>query len=294
MKNYSLIAHQDSTELVYNDNNHVTGVSYIPLEKGESILKSHLDHHFVIFILKGKAVISCKHYTSKIVSQDHMTFVSKGGFLEITAHGINTSFLIFGFDEITIRTSESLMDFFSTHGNRKHYVHNTLPVKADMKQIVDRIVSQLRKGRMKNPEICLAWNLELFFTFITYYTKTQVTDFFRPLVSTDMSFRDFVENNYMEVEGNAEKLIQYSGMKRHIFIKEFKQEFGTTPKEWLTQKFRQNLEYYASRPNATTTFVASKLKLTVTRLCQLTRKYYNLTPQELIKASRTRGSQGRP
>jgi len=223
-----------------------------------------------------------------------MTFVSKGGFLEITAHGINTSFLIFGFDEITIRTSESLMDFFSTHGNRKHYVHNTLPVKADMKQIVDRIVLQLRKGRMKNPEICLAWNLELFFTFITYYTKTQVTEFFRPLVSTDMSFRDFVENNYMEVEGNAEKLIQYSGMKRHIFIKEFKQEFGTTPKEWLTQKFRQNLEYYASRPNATTTFVASKLKLTVTRLCQLTRKYYNLTPQELIKASRTRGSQGRP
>ena len=53
MKNYSLIAHEDSTELVYNDNSHVTGVCYIPLDKGESILKSHLYHHFVIFILKA-------------------------------------------------------------------------------------------------------------------------------------------------------------------------------------------------------------------------------------------------
>ena len=282
MKNYSLIAHEDSTELVYNDNSHVTGVCYIPLDKGESILKSHLYHHFVIFILKGQAEISCKHYTSKVVGQGYMTFVSKGGYLEITAHGVNSSFLIFGFDEITIRTSESLMDFFTTHGNKKQYVHNTLPVKADMKQIVDRIVSQLRKGRIKNPEICLAWNLELFFTFISYYTKTQVTEFFRPLVSTDMSFRDFVENNYMEVEGNAEKLIQYSGMKRHVFIKEFKQEFGTTPKDWLTSKFKQSIEHYAGRPNATTTFVASKLNLTVTRLCQLTRKYYDCTPQQLI------------
>lgn len=283
MKNYSLIAHEDSTELVYNDNNHVTGVCYLPLDRGESIMKSHLSHHFVIFVLKGKIELTCKHYNAKTVGEGHMTFVSKGGILQLTAHGVNSKLLIFGFDEVSVRTSESLMEFFTTHGSKKDYVHNTLPIKSDMQQIVDRIVTQVRKGKMRHPEICLAWNMELFFTFITYYTKTQVTEFFRPLISTEISFRDFVENNWSEVEGNAEKLIQYSGMKRGIFIKTFKEEFGTTPKAWMNERFKQRMEHYAGIRKITPLVLAKKLGLTDVRLCQLTRKYYNCTPQQLIE-----------
>lgn len=282
MKNYRLISHEDSSELVYNDHNHVTGASYLPLERNESITKSHLTHHFVVFVLKGKIQISCKHYDNETVDEGHMTFLSKGGFLHITAFDTDASLLFFGFDEVTIRTSETLMDFFTSHGNKKDYIHNTLPVNADMKQIVDRIVLQVRKGRIKNAEICQAWNIELFLTFISYYTKTQVTDFFRPLVSTDINFRDFIENNYAEVEGNTEKLIRYSGMPRSAFIKTFKEEFGTTPKAWMTEKFKKEIEFYSSHPNATTTFVSSKLRITDVRLCQLTRKYYGCTPMELI------------
>ena len=37
MKNFSLISHQDSIEMVYNDHSHIVGVSYIPLEDGEYI-----------------------------------------------------------------------------------------------------------------------------------------------------------------------------------------------------------------------------------------------------------------
>ena len=283
MKNFSLISHRDSTELVYQDNHHITGVSYIPLEKGESIIKPHLAHHFVIFVLKGRIDLSCKDFRDKRISEGHMIFLSKGGFLKICAHEINSSLLFFGFDEVTVRTSETLMEFLTAHGNLKGYSHNTLPVKADMKQIVDRIVMQLRKGRMKHPIICQAWNTELFITFITYYTKTQITEFFRPIISTDINFRDFIENNYVEVDGNVEKLIKFSGMPAHVFAQRFKKEFGTTPKAWLLERLKQDLLFYASQPNATTTFVASKLKLTDVRLCQLTKKYYNCTPMELIE-----------
>ena len=62
MKNYSLISHEDSMELVYKDNNHVTGVSYLPLDKNESVIKSQLQHHFVVFVLKGQVEISCQLY----------------------------------------------------------------------------------------------------------------------------------------------------------------------------------------------------------------------------------------
>jgi AraC-like DNA-binding protein len=284
MKNFSLIAHQDSIELVYNEHNHITGVSYIPLDDGETIAKAHLEHHYVVFVLKGKVEISCKHYEKKSVSAGHMTFVSKGGFLQMTGHGSTSSLLIFGFNEITVRTNESLMNFLTVHGNQKAYIHNTLPINADMKQIVDRIVTQVRKGRIKNAAICQAWNIELFITFVTYYTKTEVTEFFRPLVCTDISFKDFVENNYAEAEWNAEQLITFSGLSRSMFLKKFKEEFGTTPKVWMTAKFKKELEFYASRPNMKTSYLASILRMSDVRLCQITQRLYRCSPQQLIES----------
>ena len=268
--------------MVYNDHSHIVGVSYIPLEDGESITKPHLEYHFVVFVLKGKVEISCKHYENKAVTAGHMTFISRGGFLQITGQGMTSSLLIFGFDEITIKTNESLLDFLTIHGNQKVYVHNTLPINTDMKQIIDRIVTQIRKGKIKNTSICQAWNIELFITFITYYTKTQVTEFFRPLVST-RNLRNFVENNYSEVDGNAEDLIKLSGMPRNLFLKRFKEEFGTTPKAWMTEKFRNELEFYASRPNITTAYLASLLRMSDVRLCQITRRLYKCTPKQLIE-----------
>ena len=38
MKNFSLVSHEDCTELVYNENNYVTGVCYLLIDRGESIM----------------------------------------------------------------------------------------------------------------------------------------------------------------------------------------------------------------------------------------------------------------
>lgn len=288
MKKSNLINHPDSIELVFDENGHITGTAYVPMTFNDIIVKNNLPHHFVVFVLRGTIVLTCKHYQAKSVHAGNMTFISKGGFLQVESQEVNSSVLFFAFDEITIRTSESLMDFFSSHGNLSGYVHNTLPVNLSMKHIVDKITIQLRKGRIKNPVICQAWHTELFITFISYYTKTQVMEFFRPLVSTNINFRDFVENNYMEVNGNVEKLIRFSGMTQYSFMKKFKEEFGMTPKVWMAGKFKDELEYFSSLPNATTGFVASKLGITDVRLCQLTRKIYGSTPQQLIEGLKTK------
>ena len=103
------------------------------------------------------------------------------------------------------------------------------------------------------------------------------------LVSTEINFKDFIENNYMEVYGNVEKMIRYSGMSEHNFNRRFREEYGMPPKAWMTERFKKDILHYASLPNATTSFVASRLHITDVRLCQLTRKYYDLTPQQLIE-----------
>lgn len=287
MRNFHIISHQDCIELTHNENGRLTGASYLPIDKNENIIEPFLQHHIVIFVLKGKIEITCKHYKEKTVREGHMTFLSRGGFVQIKACQARSNLLVFGFDEITIRTNDTLMDFFTTHSNLQGKIHNTLPLKASMKHIVDGIVSEVRKGKLKDSSICQAWNTVLFITFVTYYTKAQITEFFRPLVNSQINFRDFIENNYLEVDSNVEKLILFSGMSHHHFYKTFVEEFGMSPKTWMLERFKQDIVHYSSRPNATTTFVATKLGITVTRLCQLTRKYYDCTPQQLIEKHKT-------
>ena len=286
MRNFHIISHMDSIELAHNENGRITGASYISLDRYETVTDPFLQHHVVLFVIKGDIDLTCKHYSEKTVREGSMTFLSRGGLLHIKAGNARTSLLVFGFDEVAIRTTDSLVDFLTTHGNLKGRVHNTLPMKTSIRHIVEGIVTEVRKGKLKDASICQAWHTVLFITFVTYYTKAQVTEFFRPLVSSEINFRDFIENNYLEVDGNVEKLILFSGMSHHHFHKQFNEEFGMSPKTWMLERFKQELIHHSSRPNATTSFVASKLRITDVRLCQLTRKYYNCTPMELIEKSK--------
>lgn len=53
----------------------------------------------------------------------------------------------------------------------------------------------------------------------------------------------FVENNFPEVDGKAEKLVRYSGMKRGVFIKPFRPGFGTVTKDWMNEGFIRVRQY---------------------------------------------------
>ena len=142
MKRSNLIPYKECSELVYRENNHITGVSYVSLTKGRPIRRTHLTQHFVLFVLKGQIEVSCRHYEGRNVSEGHMIFLSRAGYMHVSATEEDSALLFFGFDEITIRTNESLMDFLTSHGNLKAHSNNALPVKKDMMDIVDRFAAK--------------------------------------------------------------------------------------------------------------------------------------------------------
>ena len=52
----------------------------------------------------------------------------------------------------------------------------------------------------------------------------------------------------------------------------------------MTEKFKKKLEFYASRPNMKTSHMASLLRMSDVRLCQITRRLYGCSPQQLIES----------
>ena len=105
MRNFHIISHMDSIELAHNENGRITGASYISLDRYETVTDPFLQHHVVLFVIKGDIDLTCKHYSEKTVREGSMTFLSRGGLLHIKAGNARTSLLVFGFDEVAIRTS---------------------------------------------------------------------------------------------------------------------------------------------------------------------------------------------
>lgn len=50
----------------------------------------------------------------------------------------------------------------------------------------------------------------------------------------------------------------------------------------MEERFKRDLQYYASQPNMTTKYLAGKFQMTVIKLCKLTSRLYGLKPGELI------------
>ena len=75
MRNFHIISHQDCIELTHNENGRLTGASYLPIDKNENIIEPFLQHHIVIFVLKGKIEITWTNSSEKAIYVKYVEIV---------------------------------------------------------------------------------------------------------------------------------------------------------------------------------------------------------------------------
>lgn len=76
---------------------------------------------------------------------------------------------------------------------------------------------------------------EFFFLIRAYYTREELAIFFRPLISNNTKFMDFVLRNYDKVKTVGEFAELYACSVSH-FEKKFKQTFNISPYQWMLKK----------------------------------------------------------
>lgn len=118
---------------------------------------------------------------------------------------------------------------------------------------------------------------ELFFLLRAYYPKEELAGFFRPLMSADVVFSDFVWKNYRKARSVAElALLSRYGLS--TFKVRFKRIFGVPALKWLNERKACNVyhelncsqkslkqisaEYHFASVSHMTTFCREKLLLT--------------------------------
>lgn len=273
------------TELLNWGHNRSTGFSIAAFNKGETYEDDFSRFYYILIILKGKIKLSCKLYLNKIIDVDTMAFIPKDSPFKLSAVE-NAEVMFFAFTTTIIRTDKDVLNYFCIHARKFNYTFNTLRVESEMKLVIEVIRTQLLSKKIKNPEICEAWNTLIIHTIQTFYHRSKVVAFMRPIFSSSINFETFIENNYIESAGNVSYLIELSGITPARFHSLFFEKYGMTAKAWLDSKARHRILAMAATEHVTVTDMAKVFKVSTQRFCRLCRRLFECTPGELIQRER--------
>ena len=262
-----------------------TGFSVATFNKGGRYREDLSRYYYIIVVLRGEITLSCKIYRNCLIEQNNMVFVPKDSFFDWQANQ-DSELLVFAFTTRIIRTDKEMLNYFCTHARKFKFSFHKLHLRPEISLVINLIQSQLLSNKLKNPEICEIWNTLFFNTIQTFYDKTQVVAFMRPLLNTSIDFKAFIENNYIESRGNVTSLIELSGIPASRFHTLFMENFGMTAKAWLDQKARIRILAMASTENITVTDMAKVFKVSTQRFYGLCRRLFDCTPSELIDKQR--------
>lgn len=278
-------------ELLHADGTHVTGFSLRTFKKGRISEDAQSQHNYILYIIGGgKLEMSCSLYQHKIVKAGDMVFLPRGTAYRIESLESNSRILFFAFDTTFVKMNESLYNYFVNHASDTPYSFNTLPINEHMAKAIELIVMQMTSHkRIVMTEICQAWNTIIFTTLATFYQRKDLLNFLRPIMSSKISFRSFVENNYLDAQGKVSKLVELSGMPMTTFNYYFKKEFGCAPKLWFHEQLKRKITALVTSGNVRPTDIAKALHINVRRLSQITQKHFGHTPSELIRQIVTQG-----
>ena len=277
---------RNATQMASRVNDHETGFADILIHKEEVYADLNTNHYYIVMIISGEVNASCKLYKNKLIKSGTMAFIPRGSKMVIRALE-DTNILLFGFTTTIIRTDNEMLEYFCTHAGKKDYTFNTLPICSAMSNFLKLIGAQIHEKKLKHSGICHVWNTYFFHMMVAYYNKDEITAFMRPIISGGADFKSFIENNYLEADGNVSKLITLSGLSVMTFKTRFKATYGMTAKQWLDQRLKEQILGYATERNVGPSHIAHQMLMTPQRFNRLCHRLWGVTGSELIRRVQT-------
>ncbi|EXY89402.1 bacterial regulatory helix-turn-helix s, AraC family protein [Bacteroides fragilis str. 3998T(B)3] len=123
---------------------------------------------------------------------------------------------------------------------------------------------------------------ELFFLLRGFYLKEELALLFHPIISAELTFKDFVIGNYFKVS-NVNDLISLSNMCKSSFYCKFKEVFGMTAKQWLLKQRNTHILNKVMTSETTVGELMEEFRFeSQAHFTHYCKQHFNCTPRELI------------
>ncbi|MDD4516844.1 AraC family transcriptional regulator [Massilibacteroides sp.] len=253
-------------------------------EKKECILKTNFKK--IVMVCQGVIDVSLNGYNPQEIGHHKMFYLERGQHLKITSIS-DSELLIFRFNKVQLCNCFSLDKLFvspeeSSIKNKKDKGLYTLPIArliylgfSLLKDCLEQGLSCKYFYRLKTEE--------LLFIIGKIYSMTQLRDFFREGLSTDISFSDQVRENIFKYH-TIQELAQAMNYTVSGFEKRFKKVFKTTPHKWLKDKKADKIYYDLTMTDLTMTEITDKYNFNTNNyLITFCKSYFGMTPGKIRK-----------
>lgn len=258
-----------------------TGFKYLEFEKETSISEECTNKNFLLFSIKGNFTISCNNFCNCPFKESAMILLPKSSTVRIIASK-SSELLVMIFDVPESDCDKLELQSLSKVCKNMEYTFTPIEIHYPLMPFLEVLVYCLKNG-MQCKHIHSMMQNEFFFLLRGFYEKEKIAALFYPIIGKELSFKDFVIQNYPSVS-SIDQLIALSNMGRTSFFVKFKEEFGVTAKQWMLKQMKEKILGKVIEPGVSVKQLTDVCGFeSQAQLYRYFKQFFDCTPKQLIE-----------
>lgn len=211
----------------------------LELEGGVLLDVGDKDYNHLLFLLEGSLFISCNEFSKRIVSDREFILVPIAA--DVVCKTVSRCrVLIFTFDVFPDYFDKSYMQSLIDIRNEAAYKYTPFLINDSLENFFSLLLLYIEHGL--EPLMHKIKGRELFILLCSVYSEKEIAELFYPLIGYSSDFRTKVLRNYKNVT-NIEDLADLFKIEKRTFTRRFKEEFGTSPYQWLLNQKAKHVRF---------------------------------------------------
>jgi AraC-like DNA-binding protein len=257
------------------------GFRYVETESDTSLSFHYNDLHLMLFLLEGKVIVNCNEFKNQTINPNEFVFFPKMSNASIQSCSY-CRIMVFSF--FALKTScekQAFQSYWRLFPNLT-YKFSALPFRTPLTEFFDLLLLYHQKN-VNCSHLCEIKHQELFLILHTQYPKEELANLFYPIIGKSFDFRSLILDNYLKIN-RIDELAHLSGMGRTNFDNKFKEEFGTSPHQWILKQKAKHVRNSLAEPDSTFSDVMRKYNFnSATHFTRFCKQQFGCTPTELVK-----------
>ncbi|MDR0537031.1 MAG: AraC family transcriptional regulator [Tannerellaceae bacterium] len=269
------------TEQTFSSNEPQAGFRYFATDENTQINFQNNNHHHLVFILEGLATANCNEFKEQAVQSKEFIFLPKlsNSFLMTTTP---CKVVVFSFTNLKSTNEKQAFQSYWRLFPNVNYSFEPLPFRSPLIEFFDLVLLYLGKN-INCTYLHELKHQELFLILHFQYPKEELARFFYPIIGKSFDFRSMVMDNYLKIR-HIDELARMSGMGRTNFDNKFKEEFGSSPHQWILKQKGKLIKQCLMEPNMTFSDIMRKFGLnSATHFTRFCKQQFGCTPTELAR-----------
>ncbi|MDR0994763.1 MAG: helix-turn-helix transcriptional regulator [Tannerella sp.] len=260
------------------------GFRYVETEANTQITFQNNELHHLVFMLTGNANANCNEFRNQAIGGKEFVFFPKLSNSAILTTA-SCRMIIFSFFSLKSSCEKHAFQSYWRMFPNISYKFEPLHFQSPLDEFFDLLLLYFNKG-VNCAYLHEIKHQELFLLLHTQYSKESLARFFFPIIGKSFDFRSMVMDNYLKIT-HIDELARMAGMGRTNFDNKFKDEFGTSPHQWILKQKAKHVKHSLAEPGATFSDVMRKYRFnSATHFTRFCKQQFGCTPTELTRQIR--------